>query len=120
MLNTNWALTLGRIFFAVPFFMFGVAHFRMAEEMATIVPNYLPYGIYWVYFTGLVLLLAAIAIVAKMWMQWACYGLAIFLAFVICMVHLPSMLAGSDMGLTALLKDLGLLGGALVLSTWRN
>ena len=119
MMNNSLALNLGRIIFGIPFLVFGLNHLMMAEQMAGIVPGFLPNGIVWVYFTGVALICAGLAIVAKRFMKWACYGLMLFLAVIIGTIHIPAIMAGANMPmpLISLLKDFGLFGGALILST---
>lgn len=87
--------------------------------MVGIVPGFFPMGLYWVYFTGVALVCAAVAIIAQRYMKWACYGLMLFLAVVIGTIHVPGMMSGVNMPMSMIstLKDLGLFGGALILST---
>lgn len=99
--------------------MFGLNHVMMAEQMVSMVPGFLPMGLFWVYFTGVALVFAAIAIMTQRYMKWACYGLMLFLAVVIGTIHVPGMMSGVNMPMPmiSILKDLGLFGGALILST---
>ncbi len=120
-MNNKHLLTLGRVFFAVPFLIFGVNHLMMADAMASIVPGFLPYATFWVYFTGLALVAAALAILLKRYVKWACYGLAIFLLLTMFTIHFVGIMNGDMMmPMVGFLKDMGLLGGALLLSSIEN
>lgn len=58
---------------------FGILHFMSANEMKTLLPGYLPGSVFWIYFTGVCLLLAAIAIIIDKQTRLACYLLAAML-----------------------------------------
>lgn len=58
---------------------FGISHFMGANEMKTLLPDYLPGGVVWIYFTGVCLLAAAVAIIFNINTRLACYLLAAML-----------------------------------------
>ena len=109
---------IGRILFAIPMGVFGLFHFLHGQMMAGMVPAYVPGGILWVYITGLALIAAAVSIVLEKQDKLATQLLAVLLGVFILTIHLPGL--GNpqmmQMSMMALLKDLGLLGGALVIS----
>lgn len=109
---------VARVLFAIPFFMFGVNHFIYANMMAGMVPAYVPGGIFWIYFTGAALIAAAVSIVTKIQGKLAMYLLALLLLTFVVTLHVPGL--GNPqtkmMSMMALLKDLGLMGGALLLA----
>ena len=106
----------GRILFSVPFLVFGIFHFMNANQMAGMVP--LPGGIFWVYLTGAAQILAAISIYTKIQGKLAMLLLALLLLIYIAAVHIPNLgnPQMSQFALTSLLKDAGLMGGALILA----
>lgn len=110
--------TVARILFSIPFLVFGINHFMMADKMKFLVPSYVPGGIFWVYLTGAALVLAGISIIAKWQGKLACLLLSILLLTFILTIHIPGM--GNpetmQMALIGLLKDIGLVGGALLLA----
>lgn len=57
-------LRLGRILFGVSLPVFGVLHFIYADNVASIVPPWYPWGLFWAYFTGLAQVAAGVAIAA--------------------------------------------------------
>jgi uncharacterized membrane protein len=114
---------IGRIIFALPFLLFGANHLMMADQMAPMVPAYIPGGVIWVYFTGAAMILAALAIITGKQGRSACFGLALLLLVYIVTVHLPG-LSNPQMKMMStvnLLKDTALLGAALFMAgTFKN
>jgi putative oxidoreductase len=110
---------LGRTIYSIPFLGFGVGHLMNADGMKGMVPTLFPGGSFWIYFTGIAMILAALAIITGKQGRSACFGLALMLLVFIATVHLPGL---SDpqmqkMALAGILKDTGLLGGALVIAS---
>ncbi|HEY5039587.1 MAG TPA: DoxX family protein, partial [bacterium] len=54
---------LGRVMYAFPFLGFGAGHLMNAGQMGGMVPAFIPGGIFWIYFTGVAMILAALAII---------------------------------------------------------
>jgi putative oxidoreductase len=110
---------VGRIIYAVPFLAFGSGHLMNAAGMAGMVPAFIPGGIFWIYFTGVAMILAALAIITGIKGRAACFGLALLLLVFIVTIHLPGLNNPQMkmMSMMGLFKDMGLLGGALVIAT---
>ena len=109
---------LGRILFTVPFLAFGIRHLMYANAMGGMVP--IPGGAIWVYVTGIAMILASIAAITGIQGRNAMLLLALMLLIFVVSIHYPAMMstdAAVKMGGTAgLYKDLGLMGGALILA----
>jgi uncharacterized membrane protein len=108
---------VARVVFALPFFVFGINHFAMTEQMSGIVPAWIPGDAFWVYLTGVVHIGAAVAIMANRFVRTAGIVLALMLLGFVATIHLPAMMAGGEGfagAMTALLKDTALAGGALM------
>lgn len=108
---------IGQIIFGIPFLAFGLMHLMNADAMAGMVP--LPGGAIWVYLTGIAQLLAFVSIVIRKKTRLACLLLALMLLIFILTLHLPGVMAGGDaaqMSMGNLLKDIGLMGAALVIA----
>lgn len=116
----NAFLSLGRWFFAVPFSVFGLFHFMGAEAMAdTAIPAYMPVKIVWVYLTGAGLVAASVAMLTGKYDKLAAVLLAVFLLIMVVLIHSQTAMMSADprtsnMGLSNLLKDISLAGGALM------
>ena len=107
---------IGRILFALPFAVFGILHFINAGGMAGLVPAWVPGGVFWVYLTGLALIAATVAIVAKKYISLASLLLAILMFVFVLTIHLPMLIGGNQMAMSGLLKDFALGGAALMIS----
>ena len=105
--------TGARILFAVPMAIFGIFHFMGANDMAGMVPSFIPGGIFWVYLTGLGLILAAVAILIQKKARLACLLLAAMLIIFVLTIHLPGLSENMQASMPSLLKDAALAGGAL-------
>ena len=106
----NGILALGRYLFAIPMAVFGIFHFMNANAMAGMVP--LPGGVFWIYLTGLALLLAAVSIIIRKHDRLACFLLGIMLLVFALSIHLPQAMEGNEGSMPNLLKDIALAGGA--------
>src|SRR3989304_6372234 len=106
--------TVAKIIFAIPFIMFGVFHFLKANAMTGYVPSFIPGGVIWVYITGVALLAAGISFILNKYAKLAGILLAVLLLLFIVTIWLPQVANGEQAALPSLLKDLGLLGGALL------
>lgn len=107
---------VGRIIFAVPFAIFGLMHFMAAGDMAGMVPSWVPGGVFWVYLTGLALIAATVALIAKKHISLAALLLAVLMFVFVLTIHLPMVMGGNNMSMGSLLKDLSLGGAALMIS----
>lgn len=106
---------IGKYLYAIPMVIFGLFHFLNSSAMAGMVP--IPGGIFWIYLTGLSLILAGISIIFQKLDEWSSLLLAVMLLVFVLTIHLPGVLAGGEMSqmyMTNLLKDLALAGGALI------
>ena len=107
---------IGRIVFAIPFAIFGLMHLMMANNMAGMVPSWVPGGVFWIYLTGLALIAATISIIAKKQIYLASVLLAVLLGVFVLTIHLPALLGGDQMAMGSLMKDMSLAGSALLIA----
>ena len=109
---------IGRVIFSLPFLVFGINHVAKADQMAAWVPAFIPGGVIWIYVTGIAMIVAALAIITGKQGRGACYGLALMLLIFIAAVHLPGLANPQTqmMSFVNLLKDMSLMGGALVIA----
>lgn len=109
--------SIGRYLFTVPFAIFGLMHLGSANDMAGLVPSWLPGGVFWVYLTGLALVAAAVSFVIQKHTRLAGLLTAVLMLVFVSTVHLPGLIGGNMMAMGGVLKDLGLAGGALLLAS---
>jgi len=106
---------IGKYLYAIPMVIFGIFHFLNANAMAGMVP--IPGGLFWIYITGLSLILAGFSIIVQKQDDWTSFLLAVLLLVFVLTIHLPGVISGGEMAqmyMTNLLKDLALSGGALI------
>ncbi len=108
--------TISRYLFALPFVLFGLMHLMMADNMAGMVPSFIPGGVLWVYLTGLGLVGAAVSIMIKKKEKLAALLLGIMLLIFALTIHLPAVMGGDQMAMGQLLKDTALAGAAFFFS----
>jgi uncharacterized membrane protein len=122
--NTTF-FRIGRILYALVVAFFGINHFLNGTGMQNTVPSFIPGGVFWVYFTGAALLLAAISFLIDKQTKLAGLLMAVFLLVIVLTIHLPAVLHAPDQSavrfpLTNLVKDTGLAAGALMVAGRRS
>ena len=106
------------VLYALIWAYFGVNHMVHAKDMAPMVP--IPGGVFWVFITGVGMLLACIAIILNKKAKLACYLLALMLLIFIFTIHVPGLTRNDPMAATMLLKDIGLMAGAIIIGNVIN
>lgn len=108
----------GMYIFAIPIGILGIIHFLMANSIAAALPSFYIIPLFWVYLSGLSLLAASISIITKKYTRLACLLLALLLFILVLTVDLPKFIndPSSYLGLSVLLKDIVIAGGALVIA----
>ena len=86
-------VALSNLCFAAPLAVFGALHLAAAEGLATMVPSYMPWKLFWAYFFGFALIAASLSISTKILVRWSglLFGIAMF-CFV-AMLDIPGTLA---------------------------
>ncbi|MGD0182910.1 MAG: hypothetical protein ABSC15_24115 [Terriglobales bacterium] len=86
-------VALSNLCFAAPLAVFGALHLAAAPGLATMVPSYMPWKLFWAYFFGFALLAASLSISTKILVRWSglLFGIAMF-CFV-AMMDIPGTLA---------------------------
>lgn len=110
---------VGRIMYALPFALFGINHFLMLDYYIGMLTSFIPLGAYTIIITGLLLIAASVAIITCKFVKQATFLLAGMLLVFIFTIHIPHLLGNStDKApvLIALLKDISLMGGSLMVA----
>jgi hypothetical protein len=107
---------LTRTLFIFPLGVFGLMHFLLPEFFTDLVPDFVPGGIFWVYFSGFALTAASISIITRIWVKTSTLLLMIFVTTFIVSVDVPGMIGGDKpyYSFVSFLKDTSLLGGTYV------
>lgn len=107
---------MGRFLFAIPWLVVACQHFIYAGLVETIVPAYMPFRMFWVYFTAIAMIAAAIAIMTGIQARLAAGLLGCMMLIFILLIHLP-ILSGDPhaKNWTRAFQDLAITGVALML-----
>jgi putative oxidoreductase len=110
--------TIGRILFAIPFAIFGINHFLMTDYYVGMLTSFIPLGAYTIILTGIMLIAASISIISGKFVKLSTLLLAILLFLFIVTIHVPHLFNDTDKTATiiALLKDISLMGGSLMIA----
>ncbi len=104
---------VARVLFGLPMIIIGIFHFMAGGNMAGMVP--IPGGVFWIYLTGVALILAGIAIIIKNRARLASLLLALMITIFTLTIHIPGMFDPTTMQMEMMntLKNLIMIGGAL-------
>jgi uncharacterized membrane protein len=93
-----WARTLDRIValcnvcIAIPLAVFGLEHLLDPPLVMNLVPRYMPWRMFWVYFVGCALVTAALSIATKTCVRWSGLLFGIMMFLFVAMIHLRGAL----------------------------
>ncbi len=112
-MNRETLARFAQIFFGLAFIAFGLNHFFSGNDMAAVVPDYLPGNkVLYVWLTGLAMLAAGLCFVIQRWMAVPGYLLGCLLLVFAFTIHLPNWLSENaalqSAGKAAFLKDVAL------------
>lgn len=110
--------TAGRVLFALPFAIFGINHFLMMNYYMGMLTSFIPKTAFTLVLTGIILIAVSISIIIKRFVKLSTIVLAIMLFLFIVTIHIPHLINNVDTTATliALLKDISLMGGALMIA----
>lgn len=110
-------VALTYVCFAIPLAVFGAEHLSSQQSMLPMVPRYMPFRMFWVYFVGFALIAASLSIALKRQVQWSglLFGLMMFLF--VAMLHLPGAIAaGGRFPWTIVFREMSFGGAGWVLA----
>jgi uncharacterized membrane protein len=86
---------LGPIFFAITIVSFGILHFMYGKDVAGMVPSWIPWHLFWIYFAGAALIGSGVGIILKIktGLIATLLGTMVFIWFVI--LHIPRVVAAA-------------------------
>lgn len=115
----NWLLLLGRFLFAFSMLVFGAQHFTYAAFIATLIPAWIPFHLFWVYFTGTGFIIAGVSVAAGILAPLASIGLGLMFLLWFLLLHAPRVAASPRNGneWTSALVALAISGGSFLLAS---
>jgi uncharacterized membrane protein len=111
-------ILLGPLFYAAPLAAFGTEHFTLNDIIASLIPAWIPWHVFWAYFVGTCFIAAALSLVTKIQSRLSASLLALaFFLFVVLMDIRGWLQDPKDrFGLTLALRELSFSGGPLALA----
>ena len=89
-------VALSHLSFAIPLAVFGALHLFGAQFVAPLVPPYMPWRSFWVYFVGAALIAASVSIATRTAVRWSGLLVGVMMFSFVAMIHLPGALARPD------------------------
>ncbi len=110
-------VALGCMCFAIPLAIFGAEHISGAPFMVNMVPSYVPWHLFWIYFVGVVLIVAALSIAARIQVRWSGFLFGLMMFSFVAMLHVPRALASHDrISWTVVIREMSFGGGGWALA----
>jgi len=107
---------LTHLCFAMPLAAFGAEHLAGGIPL-TMVPSYMPWRLFWLYFVGVALIAASLSIATRVQVRWSGLLLGIMMFLFVAMLHLPGAISvGGRIPWTIVLRELSFGGGGWVLA----
>jgi uncharacterized membrane protein len=115
-------MPLGRLFFAIPLAVFGSEHFTATENVAALVPRWIPAHTFWVHLVGLAFLCAALSIAVLVQARLAAALDGMTMLIFVLVMDMPGVVAhpGNRFFWALALRQLAFSGGAFAfaMSPW--
>lgn len=110
--------SLGRVLFAATMVVFGLQHFLYTDILATLIPSWIPWHVFFEDLVGAAFIAAAAAIVTGMAARPAALLLGTMFALFVLVLHVPRvvMAVGSRDEWTSALVAVAMSGGAFILA----
>jgi len=120
-------ILFGPLFYAAPLAAFGTEHFTLAKIIASIVPKFIPWHMFWAYFVGACFIAAALSLVTKIQARLAASLLALTFFLFVVLMDAPGLARNprDRFALALMLRELSFCGGPLALAAslsgdWRE
>lgn len=86
-------VVFGRVFYAVPLGIFAAEHFTITNDLASGIPRWIPWHMFWAYFVGVALVAAAVSIILEWESRLAAILLGIMFVLFVLTLHIPRVFA---------------------------
>jgi uncharacterized membrane protein YphA (DoxX/SURF4 family) len=111
-------ILLGPLFYAAPLAAFGTEHFTLTKDIASLVPSWIPWHMFWTYFVGACFIAAALSLVTKIQARLAASLLALTFFLFVVLMDAPGWARNprDRFALTLMLRELSFSGGPMALA----
>lgn len=108
-------ILFGPIFYAAPVAAFGVEHFTLTKSIASIVPEWIPWHLFWAYFVGACFIAGALSLVMGIQARFAASLFALTFFLFVVLMDIPSWAhhPGNRFAPTFVLRETSFSGGPL-------
>jgi len=108
----------GPLFYAAPLAAFGTEHFTLTNGIASIVPAWIPWHLFWAYFVGACFIAGALSMVTRIQTRLAASLLALTFFLFVVLMDVPAWLQDprDRIALALTLRELSFSGGPLALA----
>jgi hypothetical protein len=83
---------LGRYLLAISMIIFGIDHFLALIFIANLLPNWIPWHVFWVAFFGIAFIAAGVSIALNILLRWGAACLGLMFGIWVITLHLPRVL----------------------------
>ena len=109
-------VALTHLCFAMPLAAFGAEHLSGGIPLQ-MVPSYMPWRLFWLYFVGVALIAASLSIATKIQVRWSGLLVGIMMFLFVAMLHLPGAIrAGGRIPWTIVIRETSFGAGGWVLA----
>jgi uncharacterized membrane protein len=110
-------VALTNLCFAIPLAVFGALHLSGGKFLMNMVPPYMPWRLFWVYFVGFALIAASLSIATKIQVRWSGLLFGIMMFLFVAMLHFPGAVkSGNRILWTIVIREMSFGGGGWVLA----
>ena len=110
-------VALTNLCFALPLAVFGAEHFALGISMIGLVPPYMPWRLFWIYFVGVALIIASLSIATKIQVRWSGLLFGIMMFIFVALIHFPGAVKSGDRIIwTIVVREMSFGGGGWVLA----
>jgi uncharacterized membrane protein len=117
-ITTDKLVSWGRLLFAIPMVVFGIQHYLYAAFLATLVPSWIPWHLFWIYFTAAAFIAAGVSMTFQVKAPLAATWLGIMFLLWVVLLHAPRVAAQPRNGdeWSSAFVALAMSGGAFVIA----
>jgi uncharacterized membrane protein YphA (DoxX/SURF4 family) len=111
-------LLLAPLFYAAPVAAFGAEHFTVTSGIASIIPAWIPWHLFWVYLVGACFIAGALSVVTGIQARLSASLLAMTFFLFVALMHFPAWMRHPEnrFAITFVLREISFSGGALALA----
>jgi len=111
-------ILFGPIFYATPLAAFGTEHFTFTAQIASIVPKFIPWHMFWAYFVGACFIAGPLSLVTRIQARLSASLLALTFFLFVVLMDIPGWAQNprDRISLALVLRELSFSGGALALA----